>query len=556
MTTYKKPFKPSFRPSFIENAVEAELQQNEDLIQQFFLVVSDGNISEIEKFINNHQDITYNATNSIGESVFHIILNNTNLDKEQKYKLCMDMINRGATVGAINSQNISVMHLACKNQMPELVQELVKRGVNINLKTSQGQTPVHFAVSPEESAVCSRIENPKEDLIPDDNIVLPDSKILQNLTTKVKALLDDKDIKKYLDHIVKLMVDPSVHYTVEFDNKIKQFKKDMVESKNKKVKDGTWTEDVIPKELQKLREEETGRLINKVDVKNELLTNDKFNEYYTVNINSKKNEIDKKQKEINDLSDKVDQELEGIFVHYDNVHDEYGKMIVVFNTLGVHMPGMPGGFIKNEYYQSGGVPIKTIIYIPEDREIINKNVHKKKEIEGIRDLFKKQMFDKSYVPDLIINKSLAWGDINKIIEMIKNFNSFACPVNDKNPPGSMFSLSNVIMIDSIGNRKLYKYEILGLQEPNELKEICEDFKKLVKLGKLPLNNEDPRNFFSNNYELIEIIFNKIKLIYTKINDILNGEIQYVVQTPAPAPAPAPFQQFYARAEFNLFQKSR
>ena len=40
MTTYKKPFKPSFRPSFIENAVEAELQQNEDLIQQFSFSIS------------------------------------------------------------------------------------------------------------------------------------------------------------------------------------------------------------------------------------------------------------------------------------------------------------------------------------------------------------------------------------------------------------------------------------------------------------------------------------------------------------------------------------
>ena len=105
-----------------------------------------------------------NAKDENDDSALHHILRNTNITKNEKTKLCKFVLNRGAPPCIFNKDNVCPLHLASKEHLKEIVEELIKYTPDINVGDANEMSPLHYAVLP-NSVNCNNFKNRKS-LIP------------------------------------------------------------------------------------------------------------------------------------------------------------------------------------------------------------------------------------------------------------------------------------------------------------------------------------------------------------------------------------------------------
>lgn len=160
----QQPYIP--KGSTIYKAVIPEKKPSDEIVNNLFLVIADGNYFKIKEhlFTNN---VLMTSKNGSGESALHVIIKNSNITSHEKKELIQFAIMKGAQVNAYDVNNISPLHLACKYQLVDIIKLLLSYGANVNALDNNYKSPLHYATIG-ENVECQKEEKVKP-LIPKTN---------------------------------------------------------------------------------------------------------------------------------------------------------------------------------------------------------------------------------------------------------------------------------------------------------------------------------------------------------------------------------------------------
>jgi ankyrin repeat protein len=96
------------------NRISNPIQKVDDnLIEQLFLLASEGDIIKIKQFVlTNHVSLVVKREN--GQNILHVILDNANITDNNKLELVKFAVEYGANVNGFMTGNITPLHLAAK----------------------------------------------------------------------------------------------------------------------------------------------------------------------------------------------------------------------------------------------------------------------------------------------------------------------------------------------------------------------------------------------------------------------------------------------------------
>ena len=119
---------------------------DENLIEQLFLLGSEGDIIKIKQFVlTNHISLVVKKDN--GQNILHVILDNANITDNNKLELVKFAVEYGANVNGFMTGNITPLHLAAKYQLPKICEYLIEKGASVSNVDSQQKTPLFYAIS-------------------------------------------------------------------------------------------------------------------------------------------------------------------------------------------------------------------------------------------------------------------------------------------------------------------------------------------------------------------------------------------------------------------------
>ena len=195
--TYQQPtFNPRTFSTYKYNIPEKK--PSDEIINNLFLVVSEGNYLKIKDFLlRNHMSMI--SKNDAGESVLHIIIQNSNITQNEKLELVQLAIEKGAQIISFDQNNITPLHYACKYQLTKIVELLLNNHANPNAIDNQYKTPLHYAIVG-ESTICPDINKKKiKPLIPSLSIKLEQNKLINDVYNYIyKFIFTDNVIKNHI----------------------------------------------------------------------------------------------------------------------------------------------------------------------------------------------------------------------------------------------------------------------------------------------------------------------------------------------------------------------
>lgn len=180
------PYKP-FQP---------QPQYNIDVIRQFYGIVLNGDINEINQFILNNS-ININLPNEDSNSLLNVIIDNDIIDmtEKQKNELVEFFIQKGVAVNMPNKFNITPLHIAAKRHYSMIIQTLINAGANLNAIDNYGKSPLHYATS-------NTSDKTTQELVPKENFTAKISDTnTHELIITILNLLKKSDIAVYRKHL-------------------------------------------------------------------------------------------------------------------------------------------------------------------------------------------------------------------------------------------------------------------------------------------------------------------------------------------------------------------
>lgn len=187
-----------------------------NIIDRFFSLIEDGDVYKLKEYILS-SNINASVRNEKGETLLHATLNSMNLTKETKLEITRFLIDQGVAVGLSDINNVTPLHIACKEQLPEIVELLCKHGASPNFPDNKRMSPLHYQVMG-KSELCTN-ENRKNKIGLFD--VKPNTKEKYTLEIRKinKSLLDTlykyQPVRKYLSHIKKTFLNIHNMYPIE-----------------------------------------------------------------------------------------------------------------------------------------------------------------------------------------------------------------------------------------------------------------------------------------------------------------------------------------------------
>jgi ankyrin repeat protein len=113
---------------------------NEDLVKKLFMLIDENDVFKFENFLFNN-NLSLNVRNEKGESILHVIINSSILSEKDKVNFIRYIINKGLYVDIPDNRNITPLHLACSNQLSEVILYLLEKGADFNKKDINLDTP-------------------------------------------------------------------------------------------------------------------------------------------------------------------------------------------------------------------------------------------------------------------------------------------------------------------------------------------------------------------------------------------------------------------------------
>ena len=190
------PFKNTF-PKYPDKTIILDKKIDSSLINKLFLLFQENNISVIKNFLIsnnltlniNHHIINENDNNNDGDTILHLILKNNSLSKYDKTTLVKFLSTYGTIPMSFNKFNVTPLHLAVKYQLSDVIPLLIQHGHNVNATDSMLKTPLHYAVTGENTS-CDTFEQP---------ILVPQQKKNDDININL--------IKKILQYINNFIID-------------------------------------------------------------------------------------------------------------------------------------------------------------------------------------------------------------------------------------------------------------------------------------------------------------------------------------------------------------
>ncbi len=149
-----RPSQP-FNPSIITGAqsripnrtIIPSKTVDESVIGKLFLLCIEGKVSAIKDFILTNGITVNDMIDSTGESILHKILINSNLSNRDKIELFRFLKDKNLLKMSYNSQQLTPLHLAVKNQISEIVKILLEAGHDPNNLDVNNKSPLFYAIS-------------------------------------------------------------------------------------------------------------------------------------------------------------------------------------------------------------------------------------------------------------------------------------------------------------------------------------------------------------------------------------------------------------------------
>ncbi|ATZ80494.1 ankyrin repeat domain-containing protein [Bodo saltans virus] len=140
-------YKYTSKPAFKDKPYIPEKEENDAIKQKLALLFTEGDYQQIISFMQNDNILPTLHSNTLNdESILHKIIKNDSLNDNQKLDLIKLAIENGTPVDSYSQDNITPLHLACGNQLLNIVDYLIKQGANINALDSKDQTPIYYAI--------------------------------------------------------------------------------------------------------------------------------------------------------------------------------------------------------------------------------------------------------------------------------------------------------------------------------------------------------------------------------------------------------------------------
>ena len=178
-----------------------EKKINDENTQKLFAIMEEGDIFKITEMMMSTK-VTPSVRLETGETLCHIVLKSSNLTKELKLKLCEFLIERNAPIGLTDTYNVSPLHIACKYQLKDIIELLIKHGASTTIKDNNDMTPLHYQIMGE-------VENCKTEKLNKVGTFMTKTVSKEQFTLEVKNINDnilemmytDRNINRYLAHI-------------------------------------------------------------------------------------------------------------------------------------------------------------------------------------------------------------------------------------------------------------------------------------------------------------------------------------------------------------------
>ena len=183
-------------------------------VADLFNLINNMNIYDIKQYVMIDY-ISLAVVDKDGNNLIHAVLLNTESDtktEQQRLNMIEYLYNENVNPNAMNSKNLTPLHIACTKQYYTIVKFLLEKGVDANYKDNNGNTPFHSLLSGK-----IKIEEKKEH-----GIIIPKSKKLDMPRVEYFKELRNNIWKEIKDSPYLLAISNTIENTISSSNECKE----------------------------------------------------------------------------------------------------------------------------------------------------------------------------------------------------------------------------------------------------------------------------------------------------------------------------------------------
>jgi hypothetical protein len=225
---FNKPRTEYKQPSYIPPIIQTHNvpQPSEETIKQMFLLAEQGEISELFEYIKtNNLNLSY--TNN-SKSILDPIIRTNYIPDTEKKDYISRMINAKAPLISYDEENNTLLHLATKNQLKDVVDLLINKNCDIMKPNKYNQIPLHLLLQPEPIDEKTFDEYKKTYKKTAENA--EEKKIIETEIDKMKSTISTNfETNQYISHIKNLIATSDQILKKELDDLKQQYSNEKAE---------------------------------------------------------------------------------------------------------------------------------------------------------------------------------------------------------------------------------------------------------------------------------------------------------------------------------------
>jgi len=195
--TFNPALRAPPRPQLFNRTLFPEKIYDPQIIAQLLLKAStENNFIDLKKFIMENGITTNDMLNEEGQSIIHLILLNVNLTPRQKLEMIRYFRDNSTLLMSYDKLNQTPLHIACKLQLVDIVDELIKSGHDINCTDSSYKTPLHYSIIGKSTEAPLREE---KSIIPKNKKKIKiNSTLIPDITSELIKYMEATNIKNLI----------------------------------------------------------------------------------------------------------------------------------------------------------------------------------------------------------------------------------------------------------------------------------------------------------------------------------------------------------------------